>query len=54
MKEEIKMEEPVMVMMEIKEEEKFEEAPVFEEMIVMEEEPKRGRTCYGNDDAAIY
>ena len=40
MKEEISMEEPVMVMMEIKEEEKFEETPVFEEMVLMEEEPK--------------
>ena len=40
MKEEISMEEPVMVMMEIQEEEKFEETPVFEEMVLMEEEPK--------------
>jgi hypothetical protein len=40
MKEEIKMEEPVMVMMEIKEEEKFEEPPMFEEMVLMEEKPK--------------
>ena len=40
MKEEISMEEPVMVMMEIKEEEKFEETPVFEEMVIMEEESK--------------
>ena len=40
MKEEIKMEEPVMVMMEIKEEEKFEEPPMFEEMVLMQEEPK--------------
>ncbi len=29
MKEEISMEEPVMVMMEIQDEEKFEETPVF-------------------------
>ena len=40
MKEEISMEEPVMVMMEIQEEEKFEETPVFEEMVLMEEESK--------------
>jgi hypothetical protein len=40
MEEEFEMEEPVMVMMEIKEEEKFEEAPIFEEMVLMEEEPK--------------
>ena len=40
MKEEISMEEPVMVMMEIQEEEKFEETPVFEEMVLVEEESK--------------
>ena len=40
MKEEISMEEPIMVMMEIQEEEKFEETPVFEEMVLMEEESK--------------
>ena len=40
MKEEISMEEPVMVMMEIQEEEKFEKTPVFEEMVLMEEESK--------------
>ena len=39
-KEEIAMEEPVMLVMEIKEEEKFEETPMFEEPIMVMQEEK--------------
>ena len=39
-KEEIAMEEPVMLVMEIKEEEKFEETPIFEESIMVMQEEK--------------
>ena len=39
-KEEIAMEEPVMLVMEIKEEEKFEETPIFEEPIMVMQEEK--------------
>ena len=39
-KEEISMEEPVMLVMEIKEEEKFEETPMFEEPIMVMQEEK--------------